>query len=153
MEIQISLPVDEDGFLRRECPSCERQFKSYFGETADRPEDFLEPENYFCPYCGEPSGHDTWWTKQQLEYMQSAAVGPMLEEVTDELGRAFGNIRNDFIKFDVKPPDPPEPPMPLIEPNDMLMVAPPCHRFEPIKVLEDWTEPLNCFMCGDSFTV
>ena len=25
--IAITLPVDKDGFLRRECPSCKRQFK------------------------------------------------------------------------------------------------------------------------------
>jgi hypothetical protein len=28
ISIPMSLPLDTDGFLRRECPNCERQFKS-----------------------------------------------------------------------------------------------------------------------------
>lgn len=27
MSVSMSLPLDEDRFLRRECPNCERQFK------------------------------------------------------------------------------------------------------------------------------
>jgi hypothetical protein len=27
MSVSMSLPLDEDGFLRRECPTCERQFR------------------------------------------------------------------------------------------------------------------------------
>src|SRR5512139_1630414 len=152
MELQASLPLDEDGFLRRECPSCEREFKWFYGQTDDRPDDFLEPVNYFCPYCGEPSGLDSWWTPAQLEYVRGAAMGPILEEAFGEIKRTLGSIKSDFIKFEAKSMSQPEPPMPLVEPNDMKMVAPPCHPFEPLKIQEDWTEPLSCLMCGEQFT-
>jgi hypothetical protein len=33
--------------------------------------------------------------------------------------------------------DEPEPPAALHEPNDMIIVAPPCHSWEPVKVLEE----------------
>ena len=153
VEILAAIPVDEDGFLRRECPSCERQFKWFHGQTDGRPDDFIEPDVYFCPYCGEPAGHGSWWTPAQLEYQRNVAIGPMLEEAYGEIKRTLGNVRSSFIKVDVKTPSLPEPPMPLIEPNDMVMVAPPCHPFEPLKVLEDWSEPLTCLMCGDRFAV
>jgi hypothetical protein len=41
--------------------------------------------------------------------------------------------------------------MPLVEPDDMTMVASPCHGFEPVKVADDWAEPLYCLVCGRPF--
>jgi uncharacterized protein YbaR (Trm112 family) len=45
----------------------------------------------------------------------------------------------------------PDPPMPLLEHDDMTMVAPPCHGFEPVKVADDWTEALYCLVCGQAY--
>ena len=56
MEIEIALPLDNDGFLRRECPSCERQFKWFHGHTADRPDHYLDPPLYTCPTAAKPRG-------------------------------------------------------------------------------------------------
>ena len=156
MEMQVSLPVDKDGFLRRECPHCERQFKWFHGSTDERPVDFLEPENYVCPYCGEPAGHGSWWTLEQLTYMHEAAKGPIMEEAAQKLRQALGGVGsrgNSFVRVEVKEPKQPEPPMPLVEPDDMMMVEPPCHSFEPLKVADDWTESIHCLMCGEQFTV
>jgi hypothetical protein len=152
VEISVSMPLDEDGFLRRECPTCERQFKWFHGQAEDRPDEFVDPENYFCPYCGVPSGADTWWTAQQLEYVQAEAAGPLLRELTDELQRSLGpSSRHGFFSLSVEPGEAPEPPMPLLELNDLMIVAPPCHPFEPLKVLDDWAESLHCLMCGERF--
>jgi hypothetical protein len=41
--------------------------------------------------------------------------------------------------------------MPLVEPDDMTMIASPCHGFEPVKVADDWTKPLYCLVCGQAF--
>ena len=41
--------------------------------------------------------------------------------------------------------------MPLVEPDDLTMVGSPCHGFEPVKVADDWTEPLYCLVCGQAF--
>lgn len=153
MEIMADLPVDDDGFLRRECPSCLRQFKWFHGQTADRPDDFLEPEVYFCPYCAEPSRHGTWWTPEQLEYLQGIAAGPLYQEAVEQLKQSLGSVRSRYLRLEVKASEPPDAPAPLLEPNDMAMVASPCHPFEPLKVQEDWIEPLACLMCGQRFTV
>ena len=149
MEIEIALPLDNDGFLRRECPSCERQFKWFHGHTADRPDHCLDPLLYTCPYCGEAAGHDSWWTKEQLEFAQDAAAGPAIDAMADELARAFR--RTPGIRFEPSRKHWPDPPMPLLEPDDMTMVASPCHGFEPVKVVDDWTDPLYCLVCGQAF--
>ena len=46
---QMSVPLDSDGFLRRECPTCEREFK-WFNSEEGRGEPVPEG-GYVCPYC------------------------------------------------------------------------------------------------------
>ena len=146
MEISISIPTDASGFIRRECPTCEREFKWFVGETEDRPSDFLEAENYYCPYCGVPSGTDTWWTQAQLEYAQAAAMGPLSAQLEREFRRGLGS------GFTFKAGTHNVPDL-LVDPDDMIMVEPPCHPFEPLKIDEDWAEPLHCLVCGSRFRV
>lgn len=38
MEIQVSLPLDNDGFLRRECPHYMQQFKWHHGPANEEAE-------------------------------------------------------------------------------------------------------------------
>jgi hypothetical protein len=45
------------------------------------------------------------------------------------------------------------PPEPLIEPNDMTIVEPPCHPNEPIKVPEESLTRLHCLICAEPFAV
>lgn len=153
MEIVIEVLLDPSGFLRRECPTCEQEFKWFSGTTNERPEDFLEPENYFCPYCGVPSGHDTWWTHGQLEYAQAAAAGPVMKQLEYEFNHSFRSSRKSAIRFEVSRGSTPQPPDPLVDPDDMMMVEPPCHPFEPLKVSDGWAEPLHCLMCGERFRI
>jgi len=62
-------------------------------------------------------------------------------------------MNRGMIKLSVDQPDEPEPPDPLVEPNDMVAVASPCHPWEPIKVTEDWQESIHCLVCGTEFRV
>jgi hypothetical protein len=152
--VAIELPLDE-GFLRRRCPACLRQFKWHHGPTEDRPADVSDPELYHCPYCGETANHDSWWTHEQLDYMQEAAAGPIMREVADELGKAFGKPkRSGLFSFSATTNyDEPEDPTTLQEPDDMVAIQPPCHPWEPIKVTEDWYAPLHCPWCGAQFAM
>lgn len=87
MELRITLPLD-NGFLRRECPHCRRQFKWHDGPTDARPSDAPDPPFYHCPYCGDPAPPDAWWTEEQLEHAEQAVAGPALRAVEDELRTA-----------------------------------------------------------------
>lgn len=147
----ISLPSDGP-FLRRECPSCSRQFKWHHGPTDDRPEEEIDPSVYFCPYCGESALPDHWWTQEQAEYARQVSAGPIMRETTADLRKGLRTSRKSLIKFSVDCEEP-EPPAPLHEPSDMVVVLSPCHPWEPIKIVDDWREPVHCLMCGERFSV
>ena len=44
-------------------------------------------------------------------------------------------------------------PAPLVEPNDMEIVASPCHAYEPVKVPQELRGPFFCLVCGAEFAV
>lgn len=148
----MTLPLD-NGFLRRECPFCIRQFKWHSGPTDDRPEDAIDPPVYFCPYCGESAQPDQWWTKEQIEYTRKFALIEGSKIVKDKFKDLEKKSRDSFIKIKVGNTNEPEPPSALHEPNDMTLVQSPCHPWEPFKVLDDWSEPLHCLVCGERFTI
>ncbi len=152
MEISVDIPTDESGFMRRECPNCKRQFKWFLGASANRPEDFLDPELYYCPYCGEAAPHNAWWTKEQIEYAEAMAAGPAMKMASRELEKTLRGMKG--LKFSPnRNMRGPEPPLPMIESDDMTMVASPCHDFEPVKIAEDWVDPVHCLICGGTYSV
>jgi hypothetical protein len=153
LSIPIHLPLDR-GFLRRECPGCDRQFKWHNGPTEHRPRNAVDPDVYFCPYCGATAPPGSWWTREQLAYARESAVGPVTEAMSDALENAIGPQRSDsFIKIELQRPRVPEPPPALDEPGDMVAVESPCHPWEPIKVDTSWKEALHCLICGQRFAV
>ena len=152
METSMSVPLDE-GFLRRECPSCERQFKWFHGDVEGKPEGADDADVYFCPYCGTTAAVDEWWTPTQLQAAIGELTGPVMQYVEDELKDAFKSLnRSGFVRAELTTTPAPPPPA-LTEPHDMAIVEPPCHPWEPVKVLEDWGEPIHCIVCGAQFTV
>ncbi|SRR6266545_2923871 len=150
---EIELPLDSQGFLRRECPICGREFKWHHGPTEGVPVDETPPESYYCPYCGEPSPADEWWTREQVEAIQQTALREAMPQLEHELREAVKPLnRSGFLKADVKG-SPVNPPSPLFEPDDMTAVASPCHPYEPVKISSVWPEPLHCLVCGARYVV
>jgi hypothetical protein len=149
IRIQVSLPLDDDGFLRRECPRCEREFKWFIHSDGDENAEFVD--QYFCPLCGQSSGPESWWTPAQLEHAQRSA-GPEIDRILgDGLDHAFRGVKG--LSFT---PDPNfsleiSTPEPMSERNDMAIVGPPCHPSEPIKVPEEALTQLYCLICGERF--
>lgn len=152
MSIPMNLPLDKDGFLRRECPNCERQFKWWPTPTSEEAEEMADA--YFCPYCYEPAPLDTWWTKEQLEYAQqlamAEALGPQLHRMKGDLER--GNRRSKGIRFEMSSSALSRP-EPLVEPDDMVRVDMPCHPEEPLKVDDEWDGEVACLVCGIRYPV
>lgn len=148
-EVPVTIPMDGDGFLRRECPSCEQEFKWHAHDDGDL--DAEGVNQYFCPLCGTPSGPDNWWTPEQLEFARGSA-GPAIEQaLQDGMSGAFKGINgvsfrpNRDFTLDIPTPEP------LIEPDDMVIVEPPCHPNEPIKVPEAVLARICCLICGAPF--
>jgi hypothetical protein len=146
----VQLPLDDDGFLRRECTHCDQEFKWFHGPTAERPEGEADPPVYYCPRCGVFAAPDQWWTEEQLAFIQEYAAAPMLRELSDEVEKAFRGVKG--LSYRRGQLDESEPPAALHEPNDMIILAPPCHPWEPVKVPEEAAARVHCLICGEPFT-
>ena len=145
----VQLPLDDDGFLRRECPHCLQEFKWHHGPTADRPDGEIDPPVYYCPRCGASAKPDQWRTEEQLTFIQESAAGPALRELSDELEKVFRGVKG--MTYKPSHDDGPEPPPALHEPDDMVILAPPCHPREPVKVPENAAARVHCLICGAAF--
>lgn len=147
--VSVSLPLDNDGFLRRECPTCERQFKWFSHSDGDQ--DAEHTDQYFCPLCGAPADTSQWWTPDQLTHAEATA-GPEIERVLqDAFKDAFSGLKG--IRFEPGDSGFDAPTIGvLVEPDDMVIVEPPCHPNEPIKVPNEAADHLvHCLICGSTF--
>ena len=72
IKMNVSFPLDDDNFIRRQCPLCRREFKillegneleditkkgieSFMLEQSEeKDEQEEESEEFHCPYCGQP---------------------------------------------------------------------------------------------------
>jgi hypothetical protein len=151
MEFSVPIPLDADGFVRRECPNCGRQFKWHDGPANEEAEAHVAPPAYHCPLCGTPAGPDSWNTREQVEYAIGLATPTIMSAVQDELAAAFRG--NKFITFERGSGDDVDLPESLTEPDDMMIVASPCHSYEPVKVPEDAGSRFYCLICGEAFSV
>ena len=144
--IEMSVPLDEDGFLRRECPTCEREFKWLNSEAGES--EPVPMGGYYCPYCRVQAPPEQWFTKEQVELAKNRVerdiLGPEFEKMSRDLKRSN---RGRLVSLDMKYDKPPELD-PLMEPNDMRRVDVACHPKEPLKVLDDWTRPVHCLICS-----
>jgi hypothetical protein len=154
--IPLRLSLDSDGFLRRECPHCEREFKRLAPTPRDESEPTepeVETKDYFCPLCHQPAAPGAWWTKSQLEYAQSVAyqevVRPRLADLEETIKGIGGG---GLISVDVKRTEPAAVPQPS-EPADMIRLGFPCHPAEPVKVPDDWTGEVACMVCGVRYPI
>jgi endogenous inhibitor of DNA gyrase (YacG/DUF329 family) len=145
--LSVEFSIDDDGFLRRECPNCERQFKWHQGDHG-------EPEprgGYFCPYCQKQSD-GAWLTPVQARVVDYAVTKEVIEPALDDFGNSLKGIERasgGFLKVSIKE-DVAEPPSIPDEPNDMVRVDFTCHPSESIKVGEEWTDLVHCLICGSA---
>jgi hypothetical protein len=150
VSVAMSLPLDSDGFLRRECPTCEREFKWLSAEEGSADAAPIPDGGYFCPYCAIQAQPDAWWTPAQLEainsVMSSEIVDPALKKFERDLRRS-AKRSGGFLDVSVRH-EPAHQPAPLVEVDDMRRVDFLCHPGEPIKILDDWTQPVHCLICG-----
>jgi hypothetical protein len=145
-EFSFAIPVDRERFLRRECPTCEREFKWRIAEEGEESAEMGE-SGYFCPYCAVPADPGSFFTKAQSEVVQASVMG----RVTEQFGESLSGIERQSgpVRISVTHSPTPEPPPLPDEPDDMRRVDPACHPEEPIKVLEAWSGTVHCLVCGD----
>lgn len=169
ININVSIPLDEEKFLRRECPHCVQEFKIQMSSEVlknlaekgiasfltdddnNKPDDDEEITKYFCPYCGQEALKTHWWTQEQLSYMRVYAKNIMAkifnEQFIKPMNRNFNKSSGPFsISFkgsEMKY----EEPWISDEINDMRVFDLPCCN-EKLKINEDWRKSVFCFYCG-----
>ena len=102
----ISIPLDEDGFFGRECPSCEAPFKMRSDEYKALPDEI----ELTCPYCGHREEHSAFMSSAQHARAMAAAEGLVEQwmhgQLNDMLGQHVRTARrarhagNSFISID-----------------------------------------------------
>jgi hypothetical protein len=143
----MRIPLDSDGFMRRECPNCAQRFKWRPSQDDDPVE---HVDQYYCPLCGQVAGLDSWWTQEQIEHAQAAIMPEAMRKVQSALGDAFKGSKNLEFKASAELDDMPVPGA-LYEPDDMMILEPPCHPAEPVKVPEGAESPFYCLLCGEPY--
>ena len=154
VEFGMAIPLDSEGFVRRQCPTCEREFKAFVDPDEDDDAEPDSDEGYFCPYCGVQAPGDAWWTEAQLDLAESIVVGEVVSPAFKELDNSFKNLgrkSGGMLRASVEHDDPEEAD-PLTEDDDMRRVDFGCHPTQPLKVLDDWRKPVRCFICGEVAT-
>ncbi|MBV9160279.1 MAG: hypothetical protein JO281_01710 [Pseudonocardiales bacterium] len=153
-EVTLGMPVplDSDGFLRRECPTCEREFKWLPGSTEDPGAGKPSDGGHFCLYCGIQAPDGSWFTKAQVELAQNMVatevVEPLLKDFvreTNSISRCSGGMIEMSAHY-----DPPDKMDPLTEADDMQRVDFECHPSVLIKVLDEWDRSVYCLICGEA---
>ena len=69
ISLEISIPLDKDGFMEMECDFCKNRFMLH--------KDVYESEdniNFFCPICGLPNKTNTFFCPEVLEKAQQKAL-------------------------------------------------------------------------------
>jgi hypothetical protein len=146
VQIPMSVPLDSDGFMRRECPTCERELK--WRPTPEGEEGLPVPEGgYFCPYCAVQAPTGSWWTKAQLDAVQAKIHNEVVKPMLDDFGKSLERASSPHVRITSKSTDRAEEPQ-LSESDDMQRVDFSCHPEEPVKVLDGWDQPVHCMICG-----
>ncbi|MBA7687039.1 hypothetical protein ES703_95499 [subsurface metagenome] len=173
IRMNLSFPLDDDRFFRRECPFCRKEFKvllekdeltdvaqkgidSFMIETKEETMDLDESKRseteFTCPYCGQQAPSDSWWTQEQLAYVGIVAKNIMAKMINENL---ISPLKTTFqrpssgmvsIRFEGKEMKQQEP---WISPevNDMEIFDVPCCQRK-IKIEDEWTGVVHCFFCG-----
>jgi len=173
IRMNLSFPLDDDGFFRRECPFCRQEFKillekeeltdlaqkgidSFMIESKEGRADSNEIEHseteFICPYCGQRAPSDSWWTQEQIAYMSIIAKNIMAKIVNENLIRPLKKTSQGlgsgmvFVQFEGKEIEQEEP---WISPevNDMEIFDLLCCQRK-IKIEENWQGTVYCFFCG-----
>jgi DNA-directed RNA polymerase subunit RPC12/RpoP len=179
VSFSVSLSTDREGFLRRECVSCGREFKTevdsseltwalaaqceraglQVGMTTGS--DDGPPPVLRCPFCGHEAPGTDMHTRETIDYMKRLVyreyVVPMLNRFTADLEKSFGRRGRSgglfSISMEFKGSREIAPVRPMHGPDspDMKIIQFLCCGKQ-IKVPEAW-DVAACSYCGNKVLV
>ncbi len=89
-QLPISIPIDNDGYFDRRCPSeaCQADFKVLMEDWKQKVSD----AQVFCPICREEAKATEWNTPSQQEYIRQVGIN----HIQSIIGQALSQDANDF---------------------------------------------------------
>lgn len=171
--LALRVSTDADGFLRRACPSCGREFKTdvdeadlagllgpavarigaQIGEISAEIDEGPPEEKIRCPFCQHRSGASEFLTDDLVAYLRSIV---MREIVIPRMNKMFGDIADNFarpprdsllsLRFEHDTAIRPPRPIHGPEPRDMKIVRLLCCGRR-LKVPERWYDVAICPYC------
>ena len=178
VSFSVSLSTDREGFLRRECVSCGREFKTEVDSSeltwalaaqceraglqvgmtgSDEPPSVLR-----CPFCGHEAPGTDMHTRDTVDYMKRLVyreyVVPTLNRFTADLEKSFGRrgrsggLFSVSMEFKASREIAPVRPMHGPESPDMKIIRFLCCG-KRIKVPEAWWDVPACSYCGNKVLV
>jgi hypothetical protein len=157
---ELELPLDPEGFSRRECPRCGAQFEVRWGareaavlacamarRVAVDPTEAGTAPIRFCPYCASPAPADRFFTPDVQRLLDAQA-----RHLEDEVRWHRLRLRPAWTGEPAHPgPSPIAPAHGFAarpSPDDELRrIALPCCG-EDQKVSGAWFGPIRCHLCG-----
>lgn len=148
-DLEIHLPLDSEGYLLRACPNCQKEFKLHALNDKHAKTQAVELSSYHCPLCGTCEEADSFFTSEQLEYIDDIVSG----ELGDHAIEVFARTADAFDGSLITTPSLEEVTLPPLEPDDMKETSSPCHSVYNLKV-QSATEhdSLFCLACGSTYT-
>lgn len=167
----LTFPLDDEGYFRRECPYCHKEFKvmpekddfiefdkefidsiSVANESIEGEKDPSDISVFTCPYCNQKAPMGDWWTREQNEYIRVVAKNIIAKIVNEKLikplKRNFGKPSSGMISIKFKGQE-----IKRLEewigpePNDMKIVDLPCCG-KKVKIDDGWSDKIFCYYCG-----
>ena len=181
IELKVSIGTDRDRFLRRNCPSCGRDFKTEIdaadlawaltaqisrvsmemGIPAADAAVETEKRNLRCPYCQHFAEANDMHTEETVDYLKRFAYReyalPMLSKMLSEFADSVrmgssGGLISFSISADYQQPLIPPRPIHGPEPTDMKIVDFLCCN-KRIKVAESCVDISQCSFCGSQVSL
>jgi uncharacterized Zn finger protein (UPF0148 family) len=89
-QFTISIPIDNDGYFDRRCPSeaCQADFKVLMEDWKQKVSD----AQVFCPICREKAKATEWNTPEQQDYIRQIGIN----YIQGIIGQALSQDANDF---------------------------------------------------------
>ena len=104
VQIPISIPLDDDGYLDRKCPKdeCRHEFKVLFEDWEAK----IPEARAFCPVCKHQTEHNDFSTPEldaHIAAVGEAYVAGLIDEYMADAARKFNQSqpRNSFIQMNM----------------------------------------------------
>ncbi|MGE7546067.1 hypothetical protein [Sporosarcina newyorkensis] len=143
MSIPISLRLDDEGLLRKECPYCKIEYKVFPESETEE----IQIKSY-CPLCGLYSSWEQQFTQDQVEHLNQVIQNSASDLLNKSLGNMKKKIRNSPIKMKLTPLEKVDPKT-LIEIKDFTQITTGCCSESVFLEYPGIANIIYCTKCGD----